>query len=104
VRELQGTYWLEPAGSKGAWGLDDYQFLPFFWGSSQLIGNTEIVPALIPNPATSAARVETDLFFGAVSFVLRMKAGPIFTFFLSFLVSFCLSLYQSINLLICLSI
>ncbi|VDQ17108.1 unnamed protein product [Trichobilharzia regenti] len=39
VRLLQTTYRMEPAGSHGVWCLDDFQFVPFIWGSSQMIGN-----------------------------------------------------------------
>ncbi|KDN52963.1 PTPA-domain-containing protein [Tilletiaria anomala UBC 951] len=47
VWNLQDAYKLEPAGSHGVWGLDDYQFVPYIVGAAQLAAQDEYRPSQI---------------------------------------------------------
>ncbi len=76
TRALQQKYSLEPAGSKGVWGLDDYAFLPFVWGSSQLLGSSKIPPDFVNDiPLINEYRKEY-LYVDAIGYIRDYKSGP----------------------------
>uniref|UniRef100_A0A2P2HYK7 Serine/threonine-protein phosphatase 2A activator n=1 Tax=Hirondellea gigas TaxID=1518452 RepID=A0A2P2HYK7_9CRUS len=76
ARELQATYKMEPAGSQGVWSLDDYQFVPFIWGSSQLIMNPKIAPEMFTSEKVVEQYADDYLFLSCIKFILQVKTGP----------------------------
>jgi serine/threonine-protein phosphatase 2A activator len=77
-RRLQTDYRLEPAGSHGVWGLDDYSFLPFLWGSSQLKSNTRIKPTVVEEDLVLEEERGEYLYLEAIAFIKQVKKGPFF--------------------------
>lgn len=75
VRKLQLTYRMEPAGSHGVWSLDDYQFVPFIWGSSQLIDHPQIEPKSFLVNEVVEAYCNDYLFLGCIKFINQVKTG-----------------------------
>jgi len=81
MRTLQRTYLLEPAGSHGVWGLDDYCFLPFVFGASQLStvqgdnARRDVKPSALHDAELRARLAGDNLFMDSVQFVCSVK-GP----------------------------
>ncbi|KAF8885483.1 hypothetical protein BD779DRAFT_676403 [Infundibulicybe gibba] len=70
--KLQDVYKLEPAGSHGVWGLDDYSFLGYIFGSGQLRDQTTIAVSSILNPPLPS----TNLYFLSIMRIHQVKYGP----------------------------
>jgi len=78
MRKLQTTYWLEPAGSKGVWALDDYHFLPFYFGASQLRGHPFIKPKSVREVDIYETYDKQFMYLACIKYINQVKKGPFF--------------------------
>ncbi|RUS14031.1 hypothetical protein BC937DRAFT_94451 [Endogone sp. FLAS-F59071] len=76
VRRLQRIYMLEPAGSHGVWGLDDYQFLPYLWGSAQLRDHRRLKPRSILQLELVDSFAGEYMYFRCIQSIFEFKRGP----------------------------
>ncbi|KAJ8772079.1 hypothetical protein K2173_027256 [Erythroxylum novogranatense] len=75
MRKLQLVYSLEPAGSHGVWGLDDYHFLPFIFGASQLIDHKYMKPKSIHNEDILENFSNEFMYLSCIAFIKKVKKG-----------------------------
>ena len=76
MRQIQLTYNLEPAGSHGVWGLDDYHFLPFIFGGAELIDNVIIrTPSDIHNAVLIEKYKDEYMYLNCIDFIKSVKKG-----------------------------
>lgn len=76
MRRIQLIYVLEPAGSHGVWGLDDYQHLAFLFGASQLVKNDRgYIPETIHSDGILQKEIDDFMYFGCISFIKQVKKG-----------------------------
>eukprot|EP00702_Spironucleus_salmonicida_P006375 EST47666.1 Phosphotyrosyl phosphatase activator protein [Spironucleus salmonicida] len=71
--KIQNIYTLEPAGSRGAWSVDDYNLLPFVIGSSQF-SMSDISVKIIFDDSQIMKYREKNLYAFMVSNIIEVKS------------------------------
>eukprot|EP00732_Lithocolla_globosa_P005061 Lithocolla_globosa_v1_NODE_4975_length_1325_cov_19.598425.p1 type:complete len:365 gc:universal NODE_4975_length_1325_cov_19.598425:98-1192(+) len=77
IRRLVVRYWLEPAGSHGVWGLDDYHFLPFLFGASQLEKHAFLRPKSIHDADLVNDYYKEYMYLDCIHFVNNIKTSSL---------------------------
>ncbi|KAH8352593.1 hypothetical protein KR084_005192, partial [Drosophila pseudotakahashii] len=75
VRQLQRTYNMEPAGSQGVWSLDDFQFVPFIWGSAQLAVKSPFDPSKFVDEQIISDFKDHFMFISCIDYICKVKTG-----------------------------
>lgn len=75
IRCIQMDYLLEPAGSRGVWGLDDYCFLPYYFGSAQLINHAHIKPRSIKSSDIIELYQHDYIYLDSISYIMKVKSS-----------------------------
>jgi hypothetical protein len=73
VRLITGKYNMEPAGSHGVWGLDDYHHLPFLFGAAQLIGHEGVISPGNMLQKCQDSSLSTALYADMIKFIKNTK-------------------------------
>lgn len=77
MRVIQAKYWLEPAGSHGVWGLDDYHFLPFLWGAGQLSTHLYLRPKSIHDADIVDEMAPKAMYYACIRSINSVKTASL---------------------------
>jgi len=85
TRGIQTLYMLEPAGSHGVWGLDDYYLLAFYFGANQIQGLLDFsndsaltqsleLPTCIHQESVRVDNGQSLMYISSVQFIRDLKS------------------------------